>query len=117
MPTPLTDRQSAILNYIAAFVHDNGYSPTIREIMAGAAISSTSVVAYNLWKLEESGYVQWKRGQSRSISLRTQVDGGSAVAIAEVYEGEDAELVRSALGRLAEKRRILELCRMVEKSA
>ncbi len=34
--------------------------------------------------------------------------------VAEVYEGEEAELVRSVLGRVAHGRRILELCRMAE---
>ena len=48
----LSARQEAILDFIGNFVDENGYPPTIREIGKACSISSTSVVNYNLNKLE-----------------------------------------------------------------
>ena len=45
---PLTGRQQSILDYIARFMDDNDYPPTIRDIQAELVISSTSVVDYNV---------------------------------------------------------------------
>jgi repressor LexA len=67
--TELTDRQEAILAYIAEFVGANGYPPTIREIGQALDITSTSVVNYNLNKLEKAGLI-FRNGQvSRGIRL------------------------------------------------
>ena len=48
----LSDRQKSMLTFIAEFVEGNNYPPTIREIGTACGISSTSVVKYNLTKLE-----------------------------------------------------------------
>ena len=49
----LSDRQRKILQFIVNFVNENEFPPTIREIGEQVGISSTSVVNYNLAKLEE----------------------------------------------------------------
>jgi len=54
----LSPKQDRIINFIAEFLHDKGYPPSIRDIAEGCGISSTSVVAYNLNKLEEAGYIK-----------------------------------------------------------
>jgi repressor LexA len=51
----LSQRQKSIYSYIQQFMHKNGYPPAIRNIQNDLNISSTSVVAYNLRKLEERG--------------------------------------------------------------
>ena len=53
----LSDRQRHILEFIIDFVNDNEFPPTIREIGEQVGISSTSVVNYNLAKLEELGLI------------------------------------------------------------
>jgi len=50
----LSPKQERIINFVTEFLHDKGYPPTIRDIAAGCGISSTSVVAYNLNKLEQA---------------------------------------------------------------
>ena len=52
---PLSKRQKAILVYIEKYVDRHGYPPTIREIGAACDIPSTSVVNYNLNRLEREG--------------------------------------------------------------
>jgi len=65
----LSDRQRDIINYIRDFSRDKGYPPTIRQIGEAAGISSTSVVNYNLNKLEKDGYLTRDLRVSRGVRL------------------------------------------------
>lgn len=65
----LSTRQKAMLKFIGSFVNDNGYPPTIREIGKACNISSTSVVNYNLNKLEREGLIVRDREVSRGLRL------------------------------------------------
>ena len=74
MPEPkLSARQEAILEFIGRFVEENGYPPTIREIGKACNISSTSVVNYNLNKLEREGLLTRDREVSRGLRLAEAV--------------------------------------------
>ncbi|MCB8942265.1 MAG: transcriptional repressor LexA [Ardenticatenaceae bacterium] len=66
---PLSERQQNILNYIGLYVGENDRPPTIREIGAATSISSTSVVNYNLGKLEEKGLIERESDVSRGLRL------------------------------------------------
>jgi len=78
----LSPKQERIINFVTEFLHDKGYPPTIRDIAAGCGISSTSVVAYNLNKLEEAGYIRRHSDISRGIKFLTpQEKGGKLVYI------------------------------------
>jgi len=65
----LSDRQEAMLGFITNFIDENGYPPTIREIGKACGISSTSVVNYNLNKLEREGLLARDREVSRGLRL------------------------------------------------
>lgn len=65
----LSDRQKKILRYIESTYSDTGYPPTIREIGEAVGIGSTSVVNYNLNKLEQAGYIERERNVSRGLRL------------------------------------------------
>ncbi|MGI6208458.1 MAG: transcriptional repressor LexA [Anaerolineae bacterium] len=65
----LSERQKEILEAIRRSVELHGYPPTVREICTAAGISSTSVVIYNLRRLEEQGYLQRNPETSRGIRL------------------------------------------------
>jgi repressor LexA len=65
----LSRRQQAILDFIGAFLDDNDYPPTIRDIQHELSISSTSVVDYNLKVLEERNMIRRNRNISRGIEL------------------------------------------------
>jgi repressor LexA len=67
MTDSVSFRQREILYFIAEFWTDKGFSPTLREIMTGVYISSTSVVSYNLDELEAQGFIKRTEGISRSI--------------------------------------------------
>lgn len=65
----LSKRQQKILEYITEYIQDSGRPPTIREIGHAASISSTSVVTYNLNKLDERGFLDRDAEVSRGLRL------------------------------------------------
>ena len=65
----LSERQRKILHFIVNFVNENEFPPTIREIGEQVCISSTSVVNYNLAKLEELGLISRRKEVSRGLTL------------------------------------------------
>ena len=65
----LTERQRKILEFIKGFMEERGYSPSIREIVKGCGLSSTSVAEYNLRVLEREGYIEREREISRGIKI------------------------------------------------
>ncbi len=54
----LTERQTAILAFIARHCRDNGYPPTVREIGLGVGLASPSTVHAHLAKLESAGHIK-----------------------------------------------------------
>ncbi len=53
----LSSKQQNIIDFIHHFREERGYPPTVRDIVSGCGISSTSVVDYNLKILERRGLV------------------------------------------------------------
>lgn len=71
----LSERQQNILKFMAKYINDNGFPPTIREIGTATNINSTSVVNYNLNKLVEAGYIERTGKKSRGLRLIARVPG------------------------------------------
>ena len=71
----LSAKQESILQFMREFIDDHDYPPSIRDIQVGCDISSTSVVDYNLKKLESMGLIRRDREVSRAIELLDR--GGS----------------------------------------
>jgi len=88
----LSSKQQQINDFINHFWEDRGYPPTIRDIVTGCGISSTSVVDYNLNILEKKGYIRRHREVSRGIELvaRSQAPGGQLQVpiIGQIAAGE-----------------------------
>ncbi len=65
----LSAKQQRILDYIGDFIDEHDYPPSIRQIQEACAISSTSVVDYNLRILERQGHIRRDREVSRGIEV------------------------------------------------
>jgi len=65
----LSPKQQHILDFIRSFLADKGYPPTVRDIVSGCGISSTSVAAYNLEILKRGEYIRRHPEVSRGIEL------------------------------------------------
>ncbi len=65
----LSDRQVRILEFIRAYLDEHNYPPTIREIGKAVGIPSTSVVKYNLERLQDKGLIERSEDVSRGLRL------------------------------------------------
>lgn len=68
----LSPKLQQIIDFTHHFWAERGYPPTVRDIVSGCRISSTSVVDYNLDILEREGYIRRHSGISRGIELLTR---------------------------------------------
>jgi repressor LexA len=71
----LSTKQKRIVDFLSRFASENNYPPTVRDIVNGCKISSTSVVDYNLDILEREGYIRRHPGISRGIEIIGQILG------------------------------------------
>jgi repressor LexA len=74
-PADISTRQQCMVDFISVFWRDHGYPPSIRDIVAGCSLSSTSVADYNLKILEKKGYIRRHREVSRGIELPKSISG------------------------------------------
>jgi repressor LexA len=65
----VTKRQKDVLDFIAAFVEDNGYSPSYEEIAKGLDLASLATVHKHISTLEAKQYLKRGFNQSRSLDL------------------------------------------------
>ncbi len=65
----LSAKQERIIDFIRRFSTERGFPPTVRDIVSGCRLSSTSVAAYNLDILAKQGYLRRHREVSRGIEL------------------------------------------------
>jgi repressor LexA len=71
----LSERQVKILEFIDVYFKEHNYPPTIREIGKAVGISSTSVVKYNLERLQEKDKLERSKEVSRGLRLKTDGNG------------------------------------------
>lgn len=89
----LSQRQRGILEFINHFSDEHGYPPTIREIGAAVNIKSTSVVNYNLNKLNKEGFIARSKKFSRGIRVvgqngETRVDFLNVPMVGQIVAGQ-----------------------------
>jgi len=77
----LSSKQQSIVDFIRRFWLDRGYPPSIRDIVAGCNLSSTSVADYNMKILERKGYIRRHREVSRGIELPVSSAAGRKMYI------------------------------------
>lgn len=56
--TELTEKQREIYNFLTRFMTENGYPPTVKEIMIHFNFASPTAVTTHLTALEKKGYVK-----------------------------------------------------------
>ena len=80
----LTTRQQEIWQFLADYVDDHGYPPTVREIGEAVGLASPSTVHAHLANLERAGLLRRDPTKPRAIELvgrtRTATTGGRDAA-------------------------------------
>jgi len=104
----LSAKQENIINFITDFLRDKGYPPSIRDIAAGCGISSTSVVAYNLNRLEQAGYIRRHSDISRGIEFLNREDRKLVYIpiVGEIAAGEPIPVPASDTGNIISTERL-----------
>ncbi|GAB4370922.1 MAG: transcriptional repressor LexA [Bryobacter sp.] len=65
----LTRRQKDLLDFLASFIEDKGFSPSYEEIAAGMQLTSLATVHKHIQSLESKGYLKRGFNQSRSLEI------------------------------------------------
>jgi repressor LexA len=65
----ITRRQKEVLDFIAAYQVENGYSPSYEEIARGLNLTSIATIHKHISALEKKNYLQRSHNQSRSIDV------------------------------------------------
>ncbi len=68
----MSKMQIRIYDFIAAFVAEQGYPPSVREIGEAVGLKSPSTVYFHLTHMEELGVIQKGAGKGRAIRLVDQ---------------------------------------------
>ncbi len=85
----LTKRQKEVLDFIADFVEEHGYSPSYEELAQGLQLASLATVHKHIQGLESRNYLRRLFNQSRSLEvspkyLQERRKGRAAVRSGEV---------------------------------
>src|SRR5271156_7175405 len=65
----ITRRQKEVLDFIASWQVENGYSPSYEEIARGLNLASIATVHKHISALQTKNYMQRSHNQSRSIDV------------------------------------------------
>jgi len=65
----LTPKQEAIYNFLAEYLEEHGFPPTVREVCRRFGLRSTKAVTDHLAALERKGWIRRRREASRGIEL------------------------------------------------
>jgi len=84
----LSTKQQRILKFMSGFLAARGYPPTVRDIVGGCKISSTSVAAYHLDVLKREGYIRRHPDVSRGIELLYKPNIAQIPIIGQIAAGK-----------------------------
>ena len=91
----VTKRQKQVLDFVARFIEDNGYSPSYEEIARGLDLASLATVHKHISTLETKQYLKRGFNQSRSLDL------GLKYIQEQRKHRQDTSLEVPLLGRIA----------------
>lgn len=89
-----TDRQDAVLRFVAQHHHVQGCPPTLREIGEHLCIRSTNGVNDHVRALERKGYLVRREKLARSIKLTPKAD--AYLETRQVYQPGEAVMMTPA---------------------
>lgn len=93
-PKKLSEKQQAILEFIARSVETRGYPPSMREIGDAVGLSSLSSVTHQLSRLELAGYLRRDPNRPRALEILVELASTSAaIADAQTQQAEETAFV------------------------
>ena len=83
MNTPLTTAQKRTLEIFVRFYLENGYGPTLRELMDALGFTSTNAPGELLERLERKGFLERPGPRGRQAHSRGLIPTAAGVAAVE----------------------------------
>lgn len=65
----MSKRRKQIYDFIASYIEENNYSPSMREITEGVGLQSASTVKWHLDCMQSDGYLDFEPSKPRTIRL------------------------------------------------
>ena len=93
-----TKRQKELLDYVDAFIQENGYGPSYREIMNAIGYKSVSTVAIHIDGLITKGFLRKTDNSARSLEVVTK-NPSTAGATKSVSPAKEKWLVEAVTDR------------------
>ena len=87
-----TKKQRELLEFIANFITEHGYSPSYREIMRGCNYTSVATVALHVNSLMARGHLKKRDNSARSLEV-VNFTPNSTVDLNEVKESDAKWLI------------------------
>ena len=82
-----SNKAQLILEFVNAFVQENGFAPSVREIGAAVGLRSTASVSYHLQQLQEKGFLQSPGVKGRKRAIVTSQRPGQIPVVGVVAAG------------------------------
>ncbi|WP_263372212.1 transcriptional repressor LexA [Granulicella cerasi] len=96
----ITRRQKEVLDFLAGFTTNHGYSPSYEEIAAGLGLNSLATVHKHVTNLQSKGLLQRAHNRSRSIDVIPQRPAKKTVErlplLGRIAAGKPVEAIESA---------------------
>ena len=96
----LTKKEKLVFDYLVQSINENGYAPSVRDIVTSLGIKSTSSVHLYLHNLESKGFIEQDAGKKRTIRISAPyakafgrvpllgaITAGSPILAVENFEG------------------------------
>ena len=96
-----SNKAELIVEFVNAFVQENGYAPSVREIGAAVGLRSTASVSYHLTQLQEKGLLVSPGGKGAKRSIVTAQRPGQIPVIGVVTAGLPILAVENQEGTMA----------------
>lgn len=88
-----TKKQRELLDFIASFISEHGYSPSYREIMKALQYTSVATVALHVGNLIKRGHLQKRDRSARSLEVIEAPVQAAPLKSNEVKPNEEKWLV------------------------
>ena len=66
---PLTPAQKQLYDWLVAYISENHYPPSIRQMIKAMGLRSPAPVQSRLERLRDKGYVDWVDGKARTLRI------------------------------------------------
>ena len=96
-----SNKAQLILEFVNAFVQENGFAPSVREIGAAVGLRSTASVSYHLQQLQEKGLLQSPGAKGKKRAIVTTQRPGQIPVVGVVTAGVPILAVENQEGTLA----------------